>query len=121
MKNLLNHKDNDDVFITNRRYNKIKYNYKSDHIFDESTHYPNIEGMSIIKLLHIYIEAFNNKEYDLFIRKYKKKIKYTRLHCSMSYLIDNRFIYTIDGILKESPRNIIWRKMNSMKIIYSPQ
>ena len=36
MKNLLNHKDNDDVFITNRRYNKIKYYYKLDNIFKDS-------------------------------------------------------------------------------------
>lgn len=105
MKNLLHYKDNDDVFITNRRYNKIKYYYKLDYIFDESTHYPNIEGMGIIRLLHIYIEAFNNKKYDLFIRKYKKKIKYTRLHCSMSYLINSRLIYIVDGILKIKCKN----------------
>lgn len=128
MKNLLNHKDNDDVFITNRRYNKIKYHYKQNMIFDESTHYPNIEGMGVVKLLYIYIEAFNNKKYDLFVRKYKRKIKHTRLHCSISYLIDSRFndyysyrnFYVINGILKENLNYIKWRKNNNIRTIYSP-
>lgn len=128
MKNLLNRKDNDDVFITNRRYNKIKYHYKQNMIFDESTHYPNIEGLGIIKLLYIYIESFNNKKYDLFVRKYKRKIKHTRLHCSISYLVDSRFndyysyrnFYVINGVLKENLNYIRWRKNNNIRTIYSP-
>ena len=128
MKNLLNHKDNDDVFITNRKYHKIKYHYKQNMMFDESNHYPNIEGLGIWKLLYIYIESFNNKKYDLFVRKYKRKIKHTRLHCNISYFIDSEFnnyypyrnFYVINGILKENLNYIRWRRNNNIRIIYSP-
>ena len=128
MKNLLNRKDNDDVFITNRKYRKIKYHYKQNMIFNKSNHYPNIEGLGIWKLLYIYIESFNNKKYDLFVRKYKRKLKHTRLHCNISYFIDSEFnnyypyrnFYVINGILKENLNHIRWRRNNNIRTIYSP-
>ena len=60
MKNLLNHKDNDDVFITNRRYNKIKYHYKQNMIFDEYKHYPSTTEEDHEGYLVIYPDGYES-------------------------------------------------------------
>lgn len=128
MKNLIVHYQNEkeELFINHRRYNKLKQNkgWSRKYYFG-----PNIEGLSIWKLIKNIGENSIGKNVDEVKKKIKTKLKYTKKEYSLDYYFDRifprekRFGYN-KAIVKNNifcinEKWLKWKKENNIKTIFS--